>query len=55
MEALSGAAVAALTIYDMCKAVDKYMTISDLRLVRKSGGKAENSWEKGEDSGKWDM
>ncbi|NLJ60161.1 MAG: cyclic pyranopterin monophosphate synthase MoaC [Firmicutes bacterium] len=55
MEALSGAAVAALTIYDMCKAVDKSMTISDLRLVRKSGGKSGEFVREGEDSGKWDM
>ena len=40
MEALSGAAVAALTVYDMCKAVDRSMTIGDLRLVFKSGGKS---------------
>ena len=36
MEALTGASVAALTIYDMCKAIDKVMTISGLRLVSKS-------------------
>jgi len=40
MEALSGAAVAALTVYDMCKAVDRSMTIGGLRLVFKSGGKS---------------
>jgi len=40
MEALNGAAVAALTVYDMCKAVDRSMTIGDLRLVFKSGGKS---------------
>jgi cyclic pyranopterin phosphate synthase len=40
MEALTAAAVAALTVYDMCKAVDKGMTIEHLRLVRKSGGKS---------------
>lgn len=40
MEALTAAAVAALTVYDMCKAVDRGMTITDLRLVRKSGGKS---------------
>lgn len=40
MEALTAVAVATLTIYDMCKAVDKAMTISDIRLVRKSGGKS---------------
>lgn len=40
MEALTAVSVAALTIYDMCKAVDKGMEISDIRLVRKSGGKS---------------
>ncbi len=40
MEALTGAAVAALTIYDMCKAVDRSMTISDLQLLRKAGGRS---------------
>ncbi|MBM9535519.1 cyclic pyranopterin monophosphate synthase MoaC [Desulfobulbus alkaliphilus] len=38
MEALTAVSVAALTIYDMCKAVDKTMVISDIRLLRKSGG-----------------
>jgi cyclic pyranopterin monophosphate synthase len=40
MEALTATAVAALTIYDMCKAVDKGMQIDDIRLVKKSGGKS---------------
>ena len=40
MEALTAAAVAALTIYDMCKAVDKGMIISDIRLQEKHGGKS---------------
>ncbi len=40
MEALTAAAVAALTIYDMCKAVDKAMTITDVRLEEKTGGKS---------------
>ena len=40
MEALTAAAVAALTVYDMCKAVDRGMEISDLRLLEKSGGKS---------------
>ncbi|WP_265822015.1 cyclic pyranopterin monophosphate synthase MoaC [Geovibrio ferrireducens] len=40
MEALTGVSVAALTIYDMCKAVDKGMVISDVRLMKKSGGKS---------------
>jgi cyclic pyranopterin phosphate synthase len=40
MEALTAASVAALTVYDMCKALDKAMTITDLRLERKTGGKS---------------
>ena len=40
MEALSAVAGSALTIYDMCKAVDRGMRIQDVRLVRKSGGKS---------------
>ena len=40
MEALTGASTALLTIYDMCKAVDKAMEISELHLCRKSGGKS---------------
>ncbi|WP_370655122.1 cyclic pyranopterin monophosphate synthase MoaC [Hydrogenophaga sp.] len=40
MEALTAASVAALTIYDMCKAVDKDMIITDLRLEEKSGGRS---------------
>jgi cyclic pyranopterin phosphate synthase len=40
MEALTAAAVAALTVYDMCKAVDKSMTITDVRLELKTGGKS---------------
>lgn len=40
MEALTAASVAALTIYDMCKAVDKAMTITTVRLLRKEGGKS---------------
>jgi len=44
MEALTAASVAALTIYDMCKAVDRGMTIGDVRLLHKSGGR----------SGDWD-
>ncbi|MGE5583831.1 MAG: cyclic pyranopterin monophosphate synthase MoaC [Bacillota bacterium] len=39
MEALTGVCVAALTIYDMCKAVDKSMVIGRVRLVEKSGGR----------------
>ena len=40
MEALTSASVAALTIYDMCKSVDKNMSIGDIRLTHKSGGKS---------------
>ncbi len=40
MEALTAATVAALTIYDMCKAVDRGMEISNARLLEKSGGKS---------------
>jgi cyclic pyranopterin monophosphate synthase len=40
MEALTAVSVAALTIYDMCKAVDKRMEITNIRLLRKTGGKS---------------
>lgn len=40
MEALTGVNVALLTIYDMCKAVDKTMEMTDIHLVKKSGGKS---------------
>ena len=40
MEALTATSVALLTIYDMCKAVDRGMTISDIRLLEKQGGKS---------------
>ncbi len=40
MEALNAVSVAALTIYDMCKAIDKAMTIENIRLVKKTGGKS---------------
>ena len=40
MEALSAVSIAALTVYDMCKAVDKGMHLTDIRLVHKSGGKS---------------
>ena len=43
MEALTAVSVAALTIYDMCKAIDRSMIIDDIRLIKKTGGK----------SGKW--
>ena len=40
MEALTAVSIAALTIYDMCKAIDRTMTISEIRLVKKTGGSA---------------
>jgi indole-3-glycerol phosphate synthase len=40
MEALTAASVAALAIYDMCKSIDRAMTVTDVRLLRKSGGKS---------------
>jgi len=40
MEALTAVSIAALTVYDMCKAVQKDMEITDIRLLRKSGGKS---------------
>lgn len=45
MEALTAASIACLTIYDMCKAVDRGMEISDVRLLRKEGGKS-GLWER---------
>ena len=46
MEALIAVSVAALTIYDMCKAVDKAMVISDIMLMEKRGGKS-GEWRRG--------
>jgi cyclic pyranopterin phosphate synthase len=40
MEALTAAAVCALTVYDMCKAIDREMEIGTIRLLEKSGGKS---------------
>ncbi|MDO7788527.1 cyclic pyranopterin monophosphate synthase MoaC [Desulforamulus aquiferis] len=48
MEALTAVSVAALTIYDMCKAVDKAMEIQNIRLVKKSGGKSGDFVREGE-------
>lgn len=45
MEALTAASVACLTIYDMCKAVDRGMEITDVRLLKKDGGKT-GLWER---------
>ena len=47
MEALTAVQIALLTVYDMCKAVDRGMTIGDVRLVEKSGGKSGH-WRRGE-------
>lgn len=48
MEALTAASVAALTIYDMCKAVDRGMSIEHIALLEKRGGKS-GDWVRGED------
>jgi cyclic pyranopterin phosphate synthase len=45
MEALTAASVAALTVYDMCKAIDRGMTIEGLRVVHKDGGKSGEFWQ----------
>ena len=45
MEALTAVSVAALTVYDMCKALEKGITITEIRLERKSGGKS-GDWER---------
>ena len=50
MEALTGASVAALTIYDMCKAIDKGITITGVRLLEKSGGRSGTFLAKGTSS-----
>ena len=44
MEALTGVQIALLTIYDMCKAIDRGMVMTDIRLLKKSGGKS-GIWE----------
>jgi cyclic pyranopterin phosphate synthase len=48
MEALTAVSVAALTLYDMCKAVDKMMVIGEIRLEKKSGGRSGNFVRPGE-------
>ena len=50
MEALTAASVALLTVYDMCKAVDRGMRIEGVRLLEKSGGKSGH-WQSGDSSG----
>ena len=47
MEALTAASVAALTVYDMCKAIDRGMVITDVQLLQKHGGKT-GSWVAGQ-------
>jgi cyclic pyranopterin monophosphate synthase len=47
MEALTAVQIALLTVYDMCKAVDRGMTIERVRLLEKSGGKSGH-WRRGE-------
>ena len=49
MEALTAAAVAGLTVYDMCKAVDRGMVIGDIKLLAKEGG-ASGTWTRGDES-----
>lgn len=48
MEALTAVSIAALTVYDMCKAVDKEMIIGDVRLIEKTGGKSGTYRREGE-------
>ena len=45
MEALTAASVAALTIYDMCKAIDRGMVIEEIKLLEKTGGKSDYRYE----------
>lgn len=47
MEAITAVSVAALTIYDMCKSIDKEMTISKIQLLKKTGGKSGTYVRKG--------
>ena len=51
MDALTGAAIAGLTAYDMCKAVDKGMTLTDVRVTHKEGGKS-GTWDDGKQTEK---
>lgn len=45
MEALTAVSVACLTVYDMCKAIDREMAIKDIRLLKKTGGKSDYNYE----------
>ena len=49
MEALTGVSVALLTVYDMCKAIDKRMTLKEIHLVEKHGGKSGDFYYAGEE------
>lgn len=49
MEALTAVSIAALTIYDMCKAIDKEMVISDIHIVKKTGGRSGDFYFSGAD------
>lgn len=53
MEAMAAVSVAALTIYDMCKAIERGIVISDIRLVEKSGGRSGTWQREGEE--RWDF
>ncbi len=55
MEALTACAIAALTIYDMCKSIDKSMTIGDLTLWEKTGGRSGTYRRKGEDGDRFGL
>lgn len=46
MEALTAVSIAALTVYDMCKAIDKSMCVEEIRLLEKTGGKSEYTYER---------
>ena len=48
MEAITAVSAAALTVYDMCKAIDRWMTISSIQLLEKAGGKSGH-WQRGLD------
>jgi cyclic pyranopterin phosphate synthase len=48
MEALTAAGIAALTLYDMCKAVDRGMVVTDVKLLSKEGGRS-GTWTRGKD------
>lgn len=51
MEALTAVSIAALTIYDMCKAVQKDIEIGNIRLLKKTGGKSGTFTREGDDGG----